>query len=627
MLRRSAPWLRRPARWARLLLPWSVYALAAFEFTSYLNDRADLAPESGQWYSQHAFVALQARALLRGKLALLDHPSGAAHDWDWGRGGMHQAWGLGVPILSIPFQLVARLWGVPGFPDDLLFLLLYGATVVVLARALHRAEGGEPAALVRSTLAAGFVMLFPTYVGMVSSRFMIYEETIAIGALWSVLLLAGTLFLFDRVTPTRLVLVGAAAGFSILLRPPLAIYGLSTVIVALGLARARGVARRAVLGGVASYAGVSALYPLFNLLRFGSVFNAGYENCISGPFVNRLARWGLPFAKVPLVTASKEMFATLFLLDPVPSQVMMGAPPTAVAPYVRGERWREYYAPTFDRYIFLVWLASLVVAGAWLVRRKPWRVRVDRASDLPALIALWGALPAVVLFFFYARLGNMVTRYASDMFPAFAAAGLAVGMSVVAAVRTRAPSFTGSAELALTAVAALYFASWHGWVTHLSRPTDRAAFAGHIAEIEGHSVAVANVPDHFECGKPRGPAPIDGQLADWRGDCSYSSGVAFAMPHHPCVAFTFAPAGPSWTAPEEESLASVKATGDSDHLVRCGGPARPEGLTRTVTLCDPRPPPYLLDGMRLYSLATLDADLTPIDRLKLMRIEGVASCP
>jgi hypothetical protein len=44
-------------------------------------------------------------------------------------------------------------------------------------------------------------------------------------------------------------------------------------------------------------------------------------------------------------------------------------------------------------------------------------------------------------------------------------------------------------------------------------------------------------------------------------------------------------------------------------------------------MCEPHAPPYLLDGMRLYSVASLDAKLTPIDRLKLTQIDAAPSCP
>jgi hypothetical protein len=51
-----------------------------------------------------------------------------------------------------------------------------------------------------------------------------------------------------------------------------------------------------------------------------------------------------------------------------------------------------------------------------------------------------------------------------------------------------------------------------------------------------------------------------------------------------------------------------------------------DGLSRRVTMCDRRPPRYLLEGMQLYAVATLDDKLVPIDRLKLMDIEPVAAC-
>jgi hypothetical protein len=101
--------------------------------------------------------------------------------------------------------------------------------------------------------------------------------------------------------------------------------------------------------------------------------------------------------------------------------------------------------------------------------------------------------------------------------------------------------------------------------------------------------------------------------------------MVFAMPHRRCVSFTFRPAGVAWSALDEKSLSGFRATSDSDALVPCG-PAVVEGETRKLTMCDPHPPPYLLDGMRLYSVATLDDKLVPIDRLKLTEIEGVLAC-
>jgi hypothetical protein len=115
-------------------------------------------------------------------------------------------------------------------------------------------------------------------------------------------------------------------------------------------------------------------------------------------------------------------------------------------------------------------------------------------------------------------------------------------------------------------------------------------------------------------------------LEDWHGDCSFSSGLLFAMPHDKCVAFTFRPHGDKWSSADEESLAALRVNADTDAMVSCGAPVV-EGDVRKVTMCDPRPPRYLLDGLRLYAVATLDPALVPIDRLKLMRIDSARSCP
>ncbi len=60
---------------------------------------------------------------------------------------MHQAWGLGVPLLATPFHLVGRLFGAPGFPDSVRFLLCYAAVTIVLARVLHQGTARTRAGL------------------------------------------------------------------------------------------------------------------------------------------------------------------------------------------------------------------------------------------------------------------------------------------------------------------------------------------------------------------------------------------------------------------------------------------------------------------------------------------------
>ena len=44
-------------------------------------------------------------------------------------------------------------------------------------------------------------------------------------------------------------------------------------------------------------------------------------------------------------------------------------------------------------------------------------------------------------------------------------------------------------------------------------------------------------------------------------------------------------------------------------------------------MCEPHSPSYVLDGMRLYAIASLDLGLEPEDRLKLTRIDSADVCP
>ena len=66
--------------------------------------------------------------------------------------------------------------------------------------------------------------------------------------------------------------------------------------------------------------------------------------------------------------------------------------------------------------------------------------------------------------------------------------------------------------------------------------------------------------------------------------------------------------------------------GDFDALVSCGAP-RGDGEARRVTMCEPHPPRFVLDGMRLYAVASLDANLRAIDRLQIARIDVTPACP
>ncbi len=622
----------RAARTARRRGVQLFYAAVGLSCAVYLNARTQLVPRLGEWYpaDTHPAVLLQLRAWFSGKLAPAPHPVGDWYDYVWGRGGMHSNFGLGLPILAIPLHAVARIFGAPGFPDHVRFLIFYAVTVALFTRALHRASRVEPTALAASAAASGFLLLFPTFVGLITARFLIYEQTIAVGALWSVLLLAGILVLLERATTPRLVLVCGASGFAIFIRAPLAAYGLTTLALATLIAHRGGLPRRGLVAGVATGVFVTALYLVANFVRFGSPFDAGYANIVSLAFVDHLTRWGVSFADTPLPMAARELFATLFLLDPVASPIITVVPasvPAPVAAYAVGQRWREYSSPTFDLWIFAAWVAALAVVVWRVVSRRLWRRDQNLGDQVATVVGLWALPPSIALFVFYARVGNLATRYMVDLYPAYAAAAICVGMAAVDGVRNRAPKRVVAAQLAIAVVGWMYLSGGGGWPPRREGPVNREALDAQLAAIDALSNDQPIPPSHIGCGEPRGPEPVYGHFGGWLDDCSAPSGMIFALPRSPCITFALRPGRTGrWGPAENESLAGFRANADFDELLRCG-PAREEDETRSITMCEPHPPSFLLDGMRLYAVAWLDADHRAIDRLKLARIDAASACP
>jgi hypothetical protein len=68
-------------------------------------------PEWGCWYSIEDRYRMQTSALAEGHFSLGNTLSGLQHDNTWSGGGVHQVWGLGIPFLRLPFEMLARVFG------------------------------------------------------------------------------------------------------------------------------------------------------------------------------------------------------------------------------------------------------------------------------------------------------------------------------------------------------------------------------------------------------------------------------------------------------------------------------------------------------------------------------------
>ena len=93
----------------------------AFVLTTGLVLLSSLVDSTDRLYSHDIGFRRQTEALLDGRFALAEDAGAMAWDLAWSANGDHgavqQVWGLGVPLLRLPFEALARVVGMPAFPD------------------------------------------------------------------------------------------------------------------------------------------------------------------------------------------------------------------------------------------------------------------------------------------------------------------------------------------------------------------------------------------------------------------------------------------------------------------------------------------------------------------------------
>ena len=386
-----------------------------------------LIPEWGRWYAPSPYQRTQSAALLRGSLALADHPAELAHDLAWSRGGVQQVWGLGVPAWRALWDAGARLFGRPFFPDRIAFLGALALTAWLVTRAFFQEErvGALPIAWGSGVV----LLLFPPFLRLLSTRFDVYEEVVAYGYLAGVCLYALGLRVSRRPTLGRWMLLSGAAGLTGFIRPTVLAYGLATVMtVGWGLRRSGWSWPKLGAGGGAMLVGIGLLLGS-NSYRFGHPLEFGHQLNFQGVGLSGsmyATRFGHPYAQEPLLSAGKELAGGLFLTrrlngqDYYASGVMTGQSTTT--------RWREFYFTPFTPVtgVMLAGLGVLVVT----VRRA---TRSPVAGAFAGYLAIaWAGLAVVALGVFYLRSPVWSSRYAMDFAPALAVA-LAAGWRWLAA--------------------------------------------------------------------------------------------------------------------------------------------------------------------------------------------------
>lgn len=427
--------------------------MAASLFALSLCVFSGLVPEWGRWYSSSRHYATQVEAFMRGGLALSDQPFFLEHDLTWSEGGVHQIWGLGIPLWRLPFAAGTKLFGIDEFPDMLAFGMALTLTAwfifdVFMGRGTAGIASGNPSLPARMASAGGvlILLLFPPFIGLLRSRFEVYEEAVAYEYLFALVLMG--LVAEQAVSPARNRYYGMSflAGLGGLIRPTLFFYGAATLIAG-GLALYFGRPVRSIpsrvnadrfrftpvlLGGLLFSVGGILLF-VTNSVRFGSGLEFGHSLSLT-PLTGMLyaLRFDDPYEQEPFLSALRELFGLLFQVQRFNGTSFYE--PGMFAGQSDTLRFRELYLFTYDVSYLLLLTGGAVVgiaSGVRLLRSgSPAAPSEDRSARLLILLSLWGGLSTVSLSGFYLRSALISSRYLLDLMPAFAAMVLVVWLAL-----------------------------------------------------------------------------------------------------------------------------------------------------------------------------------------------------
>jgi len=409
----------RPQDWKAIAVGWCIALLIAVGFLI----ATGLIPGWKKWYSSSVAYREQTEALLRGSLALNDTPSSLRVDLLWHNGGVHQVWGLGVPLWRLPFEGLAKAFGQPGFPDRLefgaaLMLLAYFAIRILLLQDVSRNANWTLAPL-RATVLL-LILLFPPFLTVCRFCFSVYEEAVAYAYLYGIGLLLGLVSFIRVATPKQYLVLCALAGLAPLIRPTLGAYGLSTMLLLWVYGRNARLHYVQLLIGLSLFCLGGLALLLTNSNRFGSAVEFGHSLNINGFPIWFFGRFYNPFQKEPIMSAARELFGAVFCSPDF--NVGDWSQPGLFWGQSSSPRWRHFYATCFDLSYLPVILAGWI-SGLTSLMAKP--------RNLPCIpiegraTAVWSMTSALILFIFYLRTPFISNRYILDLAPSLAAAIIA----------------------------------------------------------------------------------------------------------------------------------------------------------------------------------------------------------
>jgi hypothetical protein len=390
-------------------------------------------PDWNRLYSPSLTYRLQTESLLSGNLAIGDTVEAIAEDNTWSQGGVHQVWGLGVPLIRLPFELLSRAFGFRAFPDRVVLLLFIAAVAYAVFTTLQKICRSSTVGCTENRrgcqnrswiLAACGLLLFPPVLSLAGSRMLVYEEAVLYQYYYAIFL-ACLLFRIALIPRSSTIIVtGLAAGLGGLIRPTLVFYGFCAMIIGAILTLSPGFGQpkrdnrkswKALLLGLFLYLAGNGFLFYTNLLRFGDGFEFGHRlNVQSLPGSMYSTRFDYPFEDVPFDDRAKELIGALFLLKQINGTDYYRR--SFFTGQSESVRWRRFDFRTYDRSIGIM----LLIAASLFVFRVSRNKGSAIARDPWCVVVGWSLMVSAILFVFYMSTPVIASRYLMDFAPAFA---------------------------------------------------------------------------------------------------------------------------------------------------------------------------------------------------------------
>jgi len=367
-------------------------------------------------YSPNEAHRVQVQAFLLGELSLSRNPFDISHDHTWSAGGVNQVWGLGVPILQLPFSGSAGLFGFNSFPERVTWLFYYTLFIFLtflVGQDWIRQESRGGLAVILT------FCLFPPFIGLVGSRFQIYEEVVAYAYLAGMIQLLGLARLTKQWSHRLWLVCCAISGFGMFIRPTLVAEAFSTLVVGSMVGKQHRAGAVSLAAGWALCGAIGLLLYAANYMRFENGFEFGHAINLQGPSLTGSlfsTHFQNSFASCSQLEALKELCGFLFFSvkqngnSHYDEGLFWGQSPLP--------RWRESYLTAYDWSYLIFILAS---AALLFYSFHKWKKKEPQTGiGFSPWINLWAALTTFLLVVFYFKAPVIASRYLLDFATPFA---------------------------------------------------------------------------------------------------------------------------------------------------------------------------------------------------------------